>query len=82
MRPFLLRSPELWLSGAAMPDDLSDLIETAVEAPQSVTVAGGNVASRPIPELIEADKYLAAKRARTKNHCGLIFRTLEPGGCG
>lgn len=44
-------------------NDLSDQIADAAAGPQQVTGDQGSMTQRPIGELIEADRYLSAKRA-------------------
>jgi hypothetical protein len=43
--------------------DLSDQIEQAANDPAAASVDGQSVTATPIPDLIAADKYLAAKEA-------------------
>lgn len=43
--------------------DISDSIDDLAVKPKSVTVDGQTVTQHPLGDLIEADKYLAAKRA-------------------
>jgi hypothetical protein len=62
--------------------DINSTIEQTAANPASVSVDGMTVQSQDISKLIEAGTYLAAKKAASKNHCGLTFRTLTPGGCG
>lgn len=62
--------------------DLSQQIEDAAGQPRSATVDGVSATSHSLPDLIEADKYLAGKTAATKNHLGIRSVKLEPGGCG
>ena len=47
-----------------MPDDLDDAIESAAAQPQQASVDGQSVTQRSLSELIEADRYLARKRAQ------------------
>ena len=58
--------------------DLSDTIEEAAGDPEQVSADGISVKSRPIDQLIAADRYLASKTAASRNHFGLRFRKLEP----
>ncbi len=44
-------------------DDLRQTIITATAAPSEVTTEQGTVKSRPLTELIEADKHLSSKSA-------------------
>ena len=47
-----------------------------------VTVDGTDVTAVDIEKQIKAAEFLAAQNAKEKNHCGLTFRQLTPGGCG
>jgi hypothetical protein len=60
----------------------SRIEQDAINGVQSVSVDGTSVSSMSIDDRIKAEQYLAQKAAKSKNHCGLTFRTLEPGGCG
>ena len=64
--------------------ELADVIREAAAGPLKVTVASGSstVEGRPIPELIEADRHLAAQAAAGCNHFGLRFMQLEFPGAG
>lgn len=59
--------------------DLSDAIEQAAQEPLSASGDEGSMQSRSINELIDADRYLASKRAA---HTGRGFRMtkLSPPG--
>ena len=59
--------------------DLSDQIEDAAENPKKVDVDGTSVEAHSIPDLIEADKYLAGKTGAGKAHRGLRITKLIPG---
>lgn len=65
-----------------MADDLEETIRRAAEDPASAAVDGQSVQARPIPDLIAAHNHLVAKEAKRRNHGGLIFRRMEPGGTG
>lgn len=62
--------------------DLSEQIEDAAKGPKRVTVNGETVEAHGIPDLIEADKHLAAKGSTGKNHFGLRFSRLKMPGAG
>ena len=51
-----------------MPDDIAAKIEEAAEGPQRVRTDAGEVQSHPLPDLIEADKYLASRDAGALSH--------------
>ena len=64
--------------------NLTEQIEKAAETPQFVGVDGQQVAQRPIKDLIEADRYLAAKTAQANKRpgFGLSFQKIIPPGGG
>jgi len=61
---------------------IADAIEEAAKSPSRVSVDGLSVDGLDIEKAIKAKRFLAEQAAASKNHCGLTFRTLEPGGCG
>ena len=63
-----------------MPQDIQDEIESAAQEPAEVTSDGVKVVARPLPELIEADKYLSGRTATATPHRGLGFTKLVPPG--
>lgn len=60
--------------------DLSEDIEDAATKPASASADGESVQARPLSELIEADKHLAAKAASSKKHGGMRITKLVPPG--
>ena len=62
--------------------DLSETIRQTALGPASVSVGGVSVQAQDVSKIIEADRYLAAKRAAAKNHLGLYFVKLQPPGAG
>lgn len=64
--------------------DLSQTIADAVTSPRSVQNGDQKVESRPIAELIAADKYLAEKTAveaaTTSSRPRVVFNKLVPPG--
>lgn len=66
-----------------MADEISDQIETDAAKPASAEVDGQKVQLRPLTELIEADKYLAGKRANAGTSSGWsrvrTTRAVPPG---
>ena len=55
----------------ADPTDLSSVISDAATAGvQSVTIDGNTTEATPIPDLIQADRYLASKAAAAKGRRG------------
>jgi hypothetical protein len=78
-----LRADFKTAEGAEMSEEIQHAIRRAVaDDVQHIAVDGVSVQSRPIPDLIEGDKYLEAKTSASKNHMGLSFRRMEPGGTG
>ena len=64
-------------------ETIADQIEQdAIAGVQRASVDGTSVDAMSIDDRIKADEYVAKKAAASKNHCGLTFRTLTPGGCG
>ena len=50
-----------------MADDLKDKIKQNAEGPKQASVDGVSTQQHPLPDQIAADKYLAGKRAASKN---------------
>lgn len=65
-----------------MSDDLSDKIEEAANEPKSAASDGQSATNRDLRELIEADEYLAGKRAAKKRTLGIRFSKIIPPGGG
>lgn len=66
-----------------MADTIDEAIsETALAGVKRVTVDGQSVEALDIDQLVAAKQAAAATSAKARNHCGLAFRTMEPGGCG
>ena len=60
--------------------DLSDQIESAAAAPQQVSSDAGSVTGQSIPDLIEADRYLAERAVQAARSVGPRFFRIRPGG--
>ena len=60
--------------------DLEDTIEDSASKPASASSDAGSVSQRSLGELIEADRYLESKRARSRRSAGLSFRKIVPPG--
>ena len=65
-----------------MSDELASKIDTVAKGPASVRTDAGEVVAQSIPDMIEADKYLAARAATAagNTHRGLRFNKLIPPG--
>jgi len=60
--------------------ELDAAIETAAGNPKSASGDGVSVTSHSIDELIKADKYLTAKRAKAGKWGGIKMQKLQPPG--
>ncbi|MCZ2341685.1 MAG: hypothetical protein LC104_07795 [Bacteroidales bacterium] len=63
-----------------MPDELDETIEQNAKGPAKASGDAGSVEQHPLPDQIEADRYLAAKEAAKKGNRGLRFNKLVPPG--
>lgn len=65
-----------------LPDTIAEAIEQVATGMVSESAENGRSVRRmSIREMIEADQYLAAKRAAGKSHFGLRFtKCIPPGG--
>ena len=60
--------------------DLEDTISESAQGPAEVSGDAGSVKQHPLPDLIEADRYLTSKTAATQTKKGLRFNKLtQPG---
>ncbi|MCH7873380.1 MAG: hypothetical protein IID33_16915 [Planctomycetes bacterium] len=62
--------------------DLTDTIETNAAQPKRVTVDGTSVEQHSLPDQIEADQHVKAKKSAAKPHFGLRMTKLIPPGAG
>ncbi len=64
------------------PDSSSDdeALRDAAKQPAKAAVDGQSVEQHPLPDQIEADRYLAAKDAARKPGLGVKFAKLVPPG--
>ncbi len=63
-----------------MADELEDVIATNAARPKKAETDAGTVEMHPLPDLIEADRYLKQKAAGGKPHRGVRFTKLVPPG--
>lgn len=63
-----------------MADELDDTIEKNAKGPAKASGDTGSVEQHPLPDQIEADKYLASKEAAKSKKRGLRFSKLVPPG--
>lgn len=63
-----------------MSEDLDNTIRENAKGPAKVQGDAGSVEQHPLPEQIEADKYLASKEAAKKKDRGLRFNKIVPPG--
>ena len=60
--------------------DLTEQIEETAQGPAAVTTDGLSVQAQPLPDLVEADRYLATKAAAGSRGRGLRITKLVPPG--
>jgi hypothetical protein len=63
-------------------ETIAEAIEKNAKGPARVSVNGLSVESQSIADQIAADQYVKANTAKSRNHRGIAFRALKPGGCG
>jgi hypothetical protein len=63
-----------------MADDLEDEIRKNAEGPAKAAGDAGSVEQHPLPDQIEADRYLCAKEAAKAKQRGLRFNKFVPPG--
>jgi hypothetical protein len=65
-----------------MSDELASKIDTVAQGPASVRTDAGEVTAQSIPDMIEADRYLAGRNATAAGnaHRGLRFNKIIPPG--
>lgn len=65
-----------------MSDEVSNKLAEAAVGPKRVRTDAGEVEAHDLDQIIEADKYLAAKKAAspTNTHRGLRFNRIIPPG--
>jgi hypothetical protein len=63
-----------------MPDDLKDVIKQNAEGPRSASGDSASMQQHSLPDMVLADKHLAAKNAMTKRNFGLTRVQIIPPG--
>ena len=63
-----------------MADDLDQSIRENAEGPAKATGDSGSMEQHPLPDQIEADRYLRSKEAAKSKRLGLRFTKLVPPG--
>ncbi len=63
-----------------MAEDLDDTIRQNAQGPARASGDAGSVEQHKLPEQIEADRYLASKKATKSKSRGLVFNKLVPPG--
>ena len=66
-----------------MAEEIEDTIETlAKEGFASTSFSQGSTSqsAKPIPEVIEGDRYLKGERAKARNHRGFKILQIQPPG--
>ncbi|MBP7748448.1 MAG: hypothetical protein KA383_20220 [Phycisphaerae bacterium] len=62
-----------------MPEEIASAIREAAQQPAEVAVDGQTVKQQPLPDQIEADRYLASKEA-AKQGLGVRMTKVVPPG--
>ncbi len=68
------------LDSPTPPADLTDVIADAAANPQRIQVGAESAQEYPLRDVIEADRYLAAKGAARRPGGGVLFTKFVPGG--
>ena len=63
-----------------MADDLSDAIRENAAGPHSASGDAGSMQQHPLPDVIDADKHLGAKKAMGSKNLGLVRVKVIPSG--
>ncbi|MCE9530361.1 MAG: hypothetical protein K8T89_04400 [Planctomycetes bacterium] len=63
-----------------MPDELDNTIEQNAKGPAKASGDAGSIEQHPLPDQIEAAKFLASKEAAKSKKRGLRFSKLVPPG--
>ncbi len=63
-----------------MPDDLEDSIRDNAAGPAEAHGDSGGMKQHSLKDQIEADRYLASKKAAAKKNRGLRFTKIAPPG--
>lgn len=63
-----------------MADDLEQTIHDNAEGSAKASGDSGSVEQHPLPDQIEADRYLASKKAAKSKNLGLRFTKVIPPG--
>jgi len=61
-------------------EDLGSAISDAAQAPKRAKGDQGEMEQHNLKDLVEADRYLAAKRAAAARRLGVRFLKLQPPG--
>ena len=63
-----------------MAEDLKDAIKQNAEGPESAEVDGVRMKQHPLPDVIDADKYVKSTEALSKKNFGLTRAKIVPPG--
>ena len=63
-----------------MPDNLDDAIQQNAEGPAKASGDSGSIEQHSLRDQIDADRYLASKKAARKKKLGVRFSKLIPPG--
>jgi hypothetical protein len=63
-----------------MPEDLESAIRDNAEGPAKAAGDSGSVEQHKLTDQIEADRYLASKKATRSRRRGMVFNKISPPG--
>jgi len=62
-----------------MPEEIDEAIRKAAQQPAEVSLDGQTVKQQPLPDQIEADRYLASKEAARRGLGVKMTKVVPPG---
>ncbi len=62
-----------------MPEEIENAIRQAAQQPAEASIDGQTVKQQPLPDQIEADRYLASKEAAKKGIGVRMTKVVPPG---
>jgi hypothetical protein len=63
-----------------MPEDLESAIRDNAEGPAKAAGDSGSVEQHKLTDQIEADRYLASRKATRSRRRGMVFNKISPPG--
>jgi hypothetical protein len=63
-----------------MAENLDDIIRDNAQGPSKASGDSGSMEQHPLPDLIEADRYLENKKASRNKGLGIALKKIAPPG--